>query len=163
MSSWNEVTIRSNPLGTVAKELQTTIGSFGTARLSPLAWVIGCDVCRATRTAWLSITLDSHAIGESMRHEQEVRMGPDARCSECGHAMQVEKMSIDVMMMWRRAHCDLAPAYFTDEDIFETSGDFEKKKSASIATEPRRRAFQPGRGHPPPSRRRCSSARRAAR
>ena len=47
--------------------------------------------------------------------------------------MQVEKVTNDVLMTWRGAHRGLAPAYFADEDIFETSGDFEKKKSASIA------------------------------
>jgi hypothetical protein len=50
------------------------------------------------------ITLDSHAIGESMRHEQEVRVMPYARCSECGDAMQVEKVSNGIMMMWHGAH-----------------------------------------------------------
>ena len=50
------------------------------------------------------ITLDSHAIGESMRHEQEVRVMPYARCSECGDAMQVEKVSNDIMTMWHGAH-----------------------------------------------------------
>jgi hypothetical protein len=39
--------------------------------------------------------------------------------------MQVEKVSNDVLMSG--AHCGLAPAYFADEDIFETSADFEKK------------------------------------
>ena len=53
---------------------------------------------------------------------------PNAQCSECGHAMQVEKVSNDVLMTWRGAHCGLAPAYFADEDIFETSGDFDKKE-----------------------------------
>ena len=100
------MTIRPNPLATVAKELQTTIGRSGTARLSPLAQAIGCDVYRATRTAWRR----SHNAGqprywrESMRHEQEVRVMPYARCSECGDAMQVEKVSNDIIMMWHGAH-----------------------------------------------------------
>jgi len=46
-----------------------------------------------------------------------------ARCSECGHAIQVEKVNNDVMMMWHGTHCGLAQAYFADEDIFETSDD----------------------------------------
>jgi hypothetical protein len=29
--------------------------------------------------------------------------------------MQVEKVSDDVLMTWRGAHCGLAPAYFADE------------------------------------------------
>ena len=46
-----------------------------------------------------------------------------ARCSECGHAIQVEEVNNDVMMMWQGTHCGLAQAYFADEDIFETSDD----------------------------------------
>ena len=46
-----------------------------------------------------------------------------ARCSECGHAIQVERVNNDVMMMWQGTHCGLAQAYFADEDIFETSDD----------------------------------------
>jgi hypothetical protein len=50
-----------------------------------------------------------------------------ARCSVCGYAMQVEKVSNDVMMMWRGIHCGLGQAYFADEDIFETLDGLEKK------------------------------------
>jgi hypothetical protein len=71
----------------------------------------------------ISYVPNEMAIGESKRHEQEVRVMPYARCSEYRHAMQVEKVSNDVMMMWHGAHCGLAQAYFADEDIFETSGD----------------------------------------
>ena len=46
-----------------------------------------------------------------------------ARCSECGNAIQVEKVNNDVMMMWQGTHCGLAQAYFADEDIFETFDD----------------------------------------
>ena len=58
-----------------------------------------------------------------------------ARCSECGHAVQVEKVSNDVMMMWHGRHCGLAQAYFADEEIFETLDDLEKKP-ALIAPRP---------------------------
>jgi hypothetical protein len=50
-----------------------------------------------------------------------------ARCSVCGYAMQVEKASNDVMMMWRGTHCGLGQAYFARDDIFETLDDLEKK------------------------------------
>ena len=56
-----------------------------------------------------------------------------ARCSECGHVIQVEKVNNDVMMMWQGAHCGLAQAFFADEDIFETSDDLAKKKLTAIA------------------------------
>ena len=56
-----------------------------------------------------------------------------ARCSECGHAIQVEKVNNDVMMMWQGRHCGLAQAFFADEDIFETSDDLAKKKLTAIA------------------------------
>jgi hypothetical protein len=56
-----------------------------------------------------------------------------ARCSECGHVIQVEKVSNDVMMMWHGTHCGLAQAYFADGEIFETLDDLEKKESASLA------------------------------
>jgi len=68
-----------------------------------------------------------------MRHEQEVRVMTYARCSECGHAIQVEKANNDVMMMWQGTHCGLAQAFFADEDIFETSDDLAKKKLTAIA------------------------------
>jgi hypothetical protein len=68
-----------------------------------------------------------------MRHEQEVRVMIYARCSECGHAIQVKKANNDVMMMWQGTHCGLAQAFFADEDIFETSNDLAKKKSTAIA------------------------------
>ena len=51
-----------------------------------------------------------------------------ARCSECGHAIQVEKVNNDVMMMWQGTHCGLAQAYFADEDIFETSDALVEEK-----------------------------------
>jgi len=51
-----------------------------------------------------------------------------AGCSECGHAIQVERVNNDVMMMWQGTHCGLAQAYFADEDIFETSDDLGKQK-----------------------------------
>ena len=51
-----------------------------------------------------------------------------ARCSECGHVIQVEKVHNDVMMMWQGTHCGLAQAYFADEDIFKTSDDFVEEK-----------------------------------
>jgi hypothetical protein len=66
-----------------------------------------------------------------------------ARCSECGHAVQVEKVSNDVMMMWHGTHCRLAQVYFADTEIFETLDDLQKKESASIA--PVSRCRHPGR------------------
>ena len=51
-----------------------------------------------------------------------------ARCSECGHAIQVEKVNNDVMMMWQGTHCGLAQAYFADKDIFETADDLGEEK-----------------------------------
>ena len=69
-------------------------------------------------------------------HEQEVRVMTYARCTECGHAMSVEKISNDVMMMWHGTHCGLAQAYFSDAEIFEILDDLEKKKSVSIAPGP---------------------------
>jgi hypothetical protein len=56
-----------------------------------------------------------------------------ARCSECGHAIQVEKANNDVMMMWQGTHCGSAQAFFADEDIFETSDDLAKKKLTATA------------------------------
>ena len=55
-----------------------------------------------------------------------------ARCSECGHAMRVEIVSNDVMMMWYGTHCGSGQVYFADEDIFEVPDDLEKRKRASI-------------------------------
>jgi len=55
-----------------------------------------------------------------------------ARCSECGHAMRVETVSNDVMMMWYGTHCGSGQVYFADEDIFEVPDDLEKRKRASI-------------------------------
>jgi hypothetical protein len=57
-----------------------------------------------------------------------------ARCSECGHAVQVEKVSNDVMMMWHGTHCGLAQAYFADEEIFDTLDDLENNKPTSTAS-----------------------------
>ena len=68
-----------------------------------------------------------------MRHQQKVRIMTYAQCSECGHAIHVEKVSNNVMMLWRSTHCGLAQAYFTDEDIFETLDDLDRKTSASTA------------------------------
>jgi hypothetical protein len=68
-----------------------------------------------------------------MKHEQEVRVMTYARCSECGHVIQVENVNNDVMMMWQGTHCGLAQAYFADEDIFETSTISSKRKSTAIA------------------------------
>jgi hypothetical protein len=62
-----------------------------------------------------------------MRHEQEVRAMLFARCSKCGHGIMVENVSNDIMMMWQGTHCDLAQAYFADDDIFETLDDLDKK------------------------------------
>lgn len=59
-----------------------------------------------------------------------------ARCSECGDAVHVEKVSNDVMMMWHGTHCGLAQAYFADEEIFDTLDDLKKKKLVSIASGP---------------------------
>jgi hypothetical protein len=59
-----------------------------------------------------------------------------ARCSECGRAVHVEKVSNDVMMMWHATHCGLSQAYFADEEIFDTLDDLEKKKPVSIASGP---------------------------
>jgi hypothetical protein len=56
-----------------------------------------------------------------------------ARCSECGRAMQVEKVSDDVMMMWHGTHCGSGQTHFADEDIFETVDGLEKKKPTSIS------------------------------
>jgi hypothetical protein len=56
-----------------------------------------------------------------------------ARCSECGHVIQVETVNNDVMMMWQGTHCGLARAYFADEDIFEASDELARKKSTAIA------------------------------
>jgi hypothetical protein len=53
-----------------------------------------------------------------------------ARCSECEHAMRVETISNDVMMMWHGTHCGLGQAFFAAEDIFENVDDLEKKKRA---------------------------------
>jgi hypothetical protein len=53
---------------------------------------------------------------------------PYARCSECGQAIQVEKVSNDVMMMWHGTHCGSSQAYFGSKEIFETADDLEKKK-----------------------------------
>jgi hypothetical protein len=50
-----------------------------------------------------------------------------ARCSVCGYAMRVEKVSNDVMMMWCGKHCGLGQAYFARDDIFETLDGLEKK------------------------------------
>jgi hypothetical protein len=55
---------------------------------------------------------------------------PYARCSECGQTTEVEKVSDDVMMMWRGTHCGSVRTYFADKDIFEIARNLEKKSAS---------------------------------
>ena len=48
-------------------------------------------------------------------------------------AMEVERVSNDVIMLWHGAHCGLAQTYFAYEDIFETLNDLDRKTSTSTA------------------------------
>ena len=68
---------------------------------------------------------------------------PYARCSEWGQTMEVERVSNDVMMMWRGTRCGSLRTYFADKDIFETARGLEKKSASTSPGRRRRgRSFQ---------------------